>query len=68
MQADARNLPLKDNSVDMVFIDSPYGDNIKYNDHPDNIGHISAETEQFYEELEKVMKECYRVLKPGKAG
>ncbi len=66
IQNDARNLPLEDNSVDMIFVDSPYGDNIRYNDHPLNIGHISAESEKFYDELEKVMKECYRVLKPGK--
>ncbi|GLI52888.1 DNA methyltransferase [Thermodesulfovibrio yellowstonii] len=66
IQNDARNFPLDDNSIDMIFVDSPYGDNIKYNEHPDNIGNISAETEEFYQELEKVMKECYRVLKPGK--
>ena len=66
MQNDARKIPLEDNGVDMVFVDSPYGDNIKYNEHPDNIGKISAETEEFYDELEKVMSECYRVLKPGK--
>ncbi len=66
IQNDARKIPLKDNSVDMIFIDSPYGDNIRYNDHPDCIGKISAEDERFYDELEKVMKECYRILKPGK--
>lgn len=66
IQADARNLPLEDNSVDMIFIDSPYGDNIKYNDHPLNIGNIPASDERFYDELEKVMKECYRVLKNDK--
>jgi DNA modification methylase len=66
IQADARALPLKDNSVDMIFIDSPYGDNIKYNDHPKNIGNIPASDERFYGELEKVMVECYRVLKGGK--
>lgn len=66
IQNDARRLPLPDESVDMVFIDSPYGDNEKYNDHPDNIGRISAEDERFYDELETVAKECYRVLKPGK--
>ena len=66
IQNDARNIPLKDNLVDMIFIDSPYGDNIKYNDHPDCIGKISCEDERFYDELEKVMKECYRILKPGK--
>ncbi len=66
IQNDARKIPLKENTVDMIFIDSPYGDNIKYNDHPGCIGKISAEDERFYEELEKVMKECQRILKPGK--
>jgi len=66
IQNDARYIPLEDNSVDMIFIDSPYGDNIRYNDHPDCIGKISCEDERFYNELEKVMKECYRILKIGK--
>ena len=66
IQNDARHIPLPDNHVDMIFVDSPYGDNIRYNDHPDNIGLISSENDKFYEELEKVMNECYRVLKPGK--
>lgn len=66
IQNDARNIPLEDNSVDMVFIDSPYGDNIRYNKHPDNIGNISAESKEFYDELEKVMVECHRILKDGK--
>jgi DNA modification methylase len=65
-QNDARKIPLADASAEMIFIDSPYGDNINYNDHPGNIGHISAETDEFYKELDKVMAECYRVLKPGK--
>jgi len=66
IQNDARILPLLDNTVDLVFIDSPYGDNVTYNNHPDNIGHISSETDMFYDELEKVMKESHRVLKEGK--
>jgi len=66
IQNDARKIPLPDNSVDMIFIDSPYGDNVRYNDHPDDIGKISAETEKFYDELEKVMRECHRILKPDK--
>jgi len=66
IQNDVRNIPLEDNSVDMIFIDSPYGDNIRYNDHPDCIGKIPCEDERFYDELEKVMKECYRILKLGK--
>jgi DNA modification methylase len=63
---DARQIPLEDNSVDMVFIDSPYGDNIRYNTEPKNIGNISSESEEFYDELEKVMKESHRILKDGK--
>ena len=53
-------------SVHIVFIDSPYGANICYSEYLNNIGWISPEIENFYKELEKVMKECQRVLKPGK--
>ncbi|MDO8749700.1 MAG: DNA methyltransferase [Dehalococcoidia bacterium] len=66
IQNDARHIPLEDSSVDMIFIDSPYGDNIKYNDSPLSFGNISAEAEEFYDELEKVMIEAHRILKPGK--
>jgi len=66
IQNDARKIPLPDNNVDLVFIDSPYGDNIRYNDHPDNIGNISSETDAFYDELEKVIQESHRILKKGK--
>ncbi len=66
IQNDARKIPLDDDSVDLVFIDSPYGDNVRYNDHPDSIGKLSSETECFYDELEKVMREAYRIVKEGK--
>lgn len=66
IQNDARKIPLDDDSVDMVFIDSPYGDNINYSDHPNCIGKISCEDERFLEELEKVVQESCRILKPGK--
>jgi SAM-dependent methyltransferase len=66
LQNDSRIIPLPDDHVDMIFVDSPYGDNIKYNDNPNCIGKISSETEDFYVELERVIKECHRVLKPGK--
>ena len=65
-QNDSRRLPLADSSVDMIFIDSPYGDNIDYNDQPGNIGKLSAENDDFYGALDQVMAECYRVMKPGK--
>lgn len=63
---DARKIALKDECADLVFIDSPYSDNIKYSDHPACIGKISCEDERFFEELEKVIKEAFRILKPGK--
>ncbi len=66
IQSDARNLPLENEIADFIFIDSPYSDNIKYNNHPDNIGNISCENEIFFEELNKVAKEIYRILKPYK--
>ena len=66
LQNDARRIPLTDNSVDMVFIDPPYGDNIKYSSSPNCIGRISCETEDFFLELEKVAKEVHRILKRGK--
>lgn len=65
-RADARGMPLNNCSVDFVFIDSPYSDNIKYSDNPDCIGKISCEKEEFFAELEKVAKEIHRILKPGK--
>jgi len=65
-QNDARSIPLSDNYVDMVFIDSPYSDNINYSDHPDCIGKISCEDDRFFDELDKVAKEIQRILKPGK--
>jgi hypothetical protein len=66
VQNDARKIPLEDGLADMVFIDSPYGDNVRYNEHPDNIGNLSSESEEFYDELEEVMRESRRILKEGK--
>lgn len=66
IQADARKLPLENSIADFVFIDSPYSDNIHYNDHPDNIGHISCENPLFFQEIEKVTIELKRILKDGK--
>ncbi len=66
IQADARQIPLPNSTADLVFIDSPYSDNINYSDHPKCIGKISCEEERFFDELEKVAKEILRILKPGK--
>ena len=64
---DARQIPLENNSVDFVFIDSPYSDNINYSDDEKCIGKISCEKTEFYDELEKVISEIARILKPSKA-
>jgi DNA modification methylase len=66
IQNDARKIPLKDDSVDFVFIDSPYSDNVKYSDHPECIGKIPCTDERFFNELEKVAKEIHRILKSDK--
>ena len=63
---DSRKIPLEDNSVDLVFIESPYSDNIKYSDNVKCIGKISCEKTDFYDELEKTASEIARILKPGK--
>jgi len=64
---DSRKIPLEDNSVDFVFIDSPYSDNIKYSDDEKCIGKISCEDKKFYDELEKTASEIARILKLNKA-
>lgn len=66
IQNDARQIPLDDNSVDFVFIDSPYSDNVKYSDHPKCIGKIPCADQNFFKELEKVASEIRRILKPDK--
>lgn len=66
IQNDSRKIPLTDNSVDFVFIDSPYSDNIEYSGDPRCIGKISCEKTEFYEELEKTAREIARILRPGK--
>jgi len=66
IKSDARKIPLENNSVDFVFIDSPYSDNIEYSDDSKCIGKISCEKIEFFDELEKVAKEIHRILKPDK--
>jgi len=63
---DARKIPLGDNSVDFIFIDSPYSDNIKYSNDPGCIGKISCENDEFFIALDMVAKEIHRILKTTK--
>jgi DNA modification methylase len=64
-RADARALPLDACTVDLVFVDPPYGDHIDYSADPACIGKLSAYDPRFYAELEKVVREAARVLRPG---
>lgn len=64
-KADARKLPLANDSVDLVFMDPPYGDHIKYSDDPECIGKLSAYDQRYYRAMHKVVREASRVLKPG---
>jgi len=65
---DSRTLPmLKDESIDFVLNHPPYADIIKYSDKKidadlSNIHDI----DEFCDEMEKVAREFYRVLKPNK--
>jgi DNA modification methylase len=66
LRADARNLPIPDNSVDLVVTSPPFLNLRSYTDggqHYD--GQIGASTrDQYLEDLWQVTAECVRVLKP----
>jgi adenine-specific DNA-methyltransferase len=64
-KADARDLPLETGSVDLVFMDPPYGDHIEYSKEPSCIGKLSAYSPQYYQAMHRAIKEAVRVLKPG---
>lgn len=68
IQNDSRNIPLKDESIDMVFIHPPYWNLTYFTKAEERLPDLSraATVEQFLEMLKDVFRECYRVLKPGK--
>jgi modification methylase len=62
---DARDLSvIQDESVHLVVTSPPYWKLKRYNENPDQLGHIS-DYEQFLGELNKVWRGAYRVLVPG---
>lgn len=65
-RSDARKLPLENEKADFVFVDPPYSDHIKYSDEKECIGKLNANGEKYYEEMEHVIKEIHRILKPNK--
>lgn len=67
-RADARDMKIvKDNSIDLITTHPPYLNIIKYGMNPSD-GDLSSisSLQKFCNEIEKVARECYRVLKPGK--
>jgi modification methylase len=65
IQADARDLDfISDNSIHLVVTSPPYWTLKRYNENPNQLGHID-QYETFLKELDKVWKHCYRVLVPG---
>jgi len=62
-QADARALPLDDETADFVFADPPYSTNLTYSDDPRCIGKINASDEAYFEALDEAFREMYRVLR-----
>lgn len=65
---DSRDLSkLENNSIDLVLTHPPYVDIIKYSEGKlvDDLSNIH-DIESFCDEMEKVAKEFFRVLKPGK--
>lgn len=64
-RADARDLPLEDNSVDLVFMDPPYSTHLEYSDDPRCIGKLTAFDEAYFDAMAGVFGEAERVLRPG---
>lgn len=63
---DARNLPLEKEKADFVFIDPPYSTHIKYSGKKECLGELNANSPEYYEEMEIIIKEIFRVLKPNR--
>jgi adenine-specific DNA-methyltransferase len=66
-RVDARKLPPElTGKADFVFIDPPYSTHLDYGPDPRDIGKLDAAGGKYYEAMELVIAEIYRVLKPGR--
>jgi SAM-dependent methyltransferase len=63
--ADARSLPVKSGTADLVFMDPPYGDNLAYSEDPRCLGRLSARDQRFDRALGLCFAEAHRVLRDG---
>jgi len=65
INGDARDLSFLNNeSIHLVVTSPPYWNLKRYNENPDQLGHVN-DYEAFLSELEKVWQEVFRVLVPG---
>lgn len=65
INGDARSLAfIEDESIHLVVTSPPYWNLKRYNENPDQLGHID-DYESFLGEIEKVWKESFRILVPG---
>ncbi len=65
VQGDSRDLGFIGNeSAHLICTSPPYGSLKEYPDHPGQLGNI-AEYDEFLAELDKVWRECLRILVPG---
>jgi len=65
IHGDARDISfLADESVHLVITSPPYWNLKKYNEHPEQLGHLD-DYEEFLKELKKVWQHAFRVLVPG---
>lgn len=68
LKGDARNLDfIEDSDIDLIILHPPYFNIVKYSkdEITEDLSSIDN-LDNFYEEIEKVAKEMYRVLKKGK--
>lgn len=65
INGDARDLTfMEDESVHLVVTSPPYWNLKRYNENPDQLGHVQ-DYEAFLNELEKVWRHVFRILVPG---
>jgi DNA modification methylase len=64
-KSDARKLPIEKGVVDFVFMDPPYSTHIKYSGDAACIGELDARGGGYFEAMEQVIAELYRVTKDG---
>lgn len=63
---DARNLsPIGDNSVDLICAHPPYAETLRFSSGiAGDLSHLKVD--EFISDMHQVVRECFRVLKPGK--